>query len=257
MSCLHTWGNVVLVHQFIVYKYLSNPFSHLNDYTGHFIENEADIEMLNSVLGMHSKKMAEMRLKCWTLDCWSFWPLEGQNLLIWGFSLPLYVSFYCSCFPYSRHHTWLWGHCQSSIRWSGLMRVDTLCTLRKAFKLLESCCDVMGAVWSKERDWQWMIDRAELTANTQAEPFSLAPLITRAEAAFPGLPVSLSPSLNPLSPLPHPLDWTEATESAHSYFELSSGSLLWSPLIEFFVSNLVEYTVPKGHLDFKIWRWAR
>lgn len=46
MSCLHTWGNVVLVHQFIVYKYLSNPFSHLNDYTGHFIENEADIEML-------------------------------------------------------------------------------------------------------------------------------------------------------------------------------------------------------------------
>lgn len=102
-----------------------------------------------------------------------------------------------------------------------------------------------------------MIDRAELTANTQAEPFSLAPLITRAEAAFPGLPVSLRPSLNPLSPLPHPLDWTEATESAHSYFELSSGSLLWSPLIEFFVSNLVEYTVPKGHLDFKIWRWAR
>lgn len=95
-----------------------------------------------------------------------------------------------------------------------------------------------------------MMDRAELTANTQAEPFSLAPLITRAEAAFPGLPMSLSPSLNPLSPLPHPLDWTEDTESAHSYSELSSGSLLWSPLTDF-ISNLVEYTVPKGHLELQ------
>jgi hypothetical protein len=96
-----------------------------------------------------------------------------------------------------------------------------------------------------------MMGRAELTVNAQAEPFSLAPLMTRAEAALPGLPVSLNPFLNPLSPLPHPLDWTEATESAHSYSELSSGSLLWSPLTDFSVSNLVEYTAPKGHLELQ------
>ena len=87
------------------------------------MESEADIEMLNNVLGMHSKKVAEVGLRCWTPDCQSFRPLEGQNLLIRGFSLPPYVSCCCSCFPYSRHHTWLWGHCQSSIRWSGIVRL--------------------------------------------------------------------------------------------------------------------------------------
>lgn len=81
-------------------------------------------------------------------------------------------------------------------------------------------------------------------------PF-LGSLHYRAEAALPGLLVSLGPSLNPLSPLPHPLDWTEATESAHSCSELSSGSLLWSPRTDFSVSNLVEYTVPKGHLELQ------
>lgn len=76
----------------------------------------------------------------------------------------------------------------------------------------------------------------------------LGSLHYRAEAALPGLPVSLGPSLNPLSALPRPLDWTEATESAHSCSELRSGSLLWSPRTDFSVSNLVEHTVPKGHL---------
>ena len=63
---------VELVHQCIVHKYLSNPFSHLNDYTSHFMESEADIEMLTNVLGMHSKKVAEVGLRCWTPDCQSF-----------------------------------------------------------------------------------------------------------------------------------------------------------------------------------------
>ena len=58
----------------------------MNDYSSHFIDNEADIEMFNNVLGAHSKKMAETGLKFKTPDCQSYlfgcW--KDQTLLIWG-----------------------------------------------------------------------------------------------------------------------------------------------------------------------------
>lgn len=71
----------------------------MNDYSSHFIDNEADIEMLNNVLGAHSKKMAETGLKFKTPDCQSylFGRWKDQTLLIWGvFTAPV-DSFIHSC----------------------------------------------------------------------------------------------------------------------------------------------------------------